>query len=71
MQATHDLITIQTADLIKAKQVAATMGLVIDRMYGGMAATMQVGARKAGPKGNHEPRWNDAQRMVFAVALAD
>lgn len=63
------LITIRTADLLKAKRLAADMNLVIDRMYGGMAATMQIGARKAGPMGNHEPRWNEVQRMVFTVAM--
>jgi hypothetical protein len=64
-----DLITIKTADLLKAKRLATDMNLVIDRMYGGMAATMRIGARKRGPMGNHEPAWNEVQRMVFTVAM--
>lgn len=65
----ENLTTIKTDDLGKAIRLAIDMGLVIDRMYGGMKETMQIGARKAGPMGNHEPRWNEVQRMVFTVAL--
>lgn len=64
-----DLITIRTEDLAKAKQIAADMGLILDRLYGGLKATMSVGGRKAGPMGNHEPRWNEAQRMAFDMAV--
>lgn len=64
-----DTIKINTADLIKAHSIAKEMGLIIDRMYGGLGKTMSVGARKAGPKGNHEPRWTETQRMVFTVAM--
>lgn len=69
MPTTHELVTIWTKDLPKAVATAREIGLVIDRMYGGKSVTMQVGARKAGPMGNHEPRWNEAQRMVFTMAM--
>lgn len=61
--------TIWTKDLLKAKSVAAEMGLVIDRMYGGLKETMTVEARKAGPMGNHEPRWTETQKMIFTMAM--
>lgn len=69
MTTTHELVTIWTKDLAKAKSVAGELGLILDRLYGGMGPTMQVGGRKAGPKGNHEPRWSDSQRMVFTMAM--
>ena len=65
----NDTITIKTADLSKAHAIAAEMGLVIDRMYGGLKETMSVGARKAGPRGNHEPKWTREQQVAFCVAF--
>lgn len=64
-----DTVKINTEDLVKAHNIANEMGLIIDRMYGGMGKTMSVGARKSGPKGNHEPLWTETQRMVFTVAM--
>lgn len=64
-----DTIKINTTDLARAHSIANEMGLIIDHMYGGLGKTMSVGARKMGPRGNHEPRWTETQRMVFAVAM--
>lgn len=64
-----ELITIRSADLSKAIRVAIDQGLVIDQIYGGTQETLRIGGRKAGPRGNHEPRWSDTQRKVFAVAM--
>ena len=64
-----DYVTIKTADLGKAHAIAREMGIVLDRMLGGLKETMKIAGRKAGPRGNHEPRWNEVQRMVFTVAL--
>lgn len=65
-----DTIKIRRTDFLKAKMLAAEMGLYLDRIYGDVDDRyMEVGARKIGPKGNHEPRWTDAQRMVLDVTL--
>ena len=62
-------ITISSSDLGKAIRLAIATGFIIDRIYGGMRETMQIGARKAGPRGNHEPRWTDAEARRFVIAL--
>lgn len=42
------------------------MGLIIDRVYGDKdKAYVNIGARKSGIRGNHEPSWTDEQREEF------
>ena len=64
-----ELITIRSDSLAKAIRVAIDQGLVIDQIYGGSQETLRIGGRQAGPRGNHEPRWNETQRKVFTVAI--
>ncbi|HEP6426926.1 TPA: hypothetical protein VDB83_001197 [Burkholderia cenocepacia] len=54
--------------LVSANKAAEEMGLVIDTVYGNTDKRyVDVSARHAGPKGNHEPRWTDAEREQFAA----
>ncbi|WP_416048983.1 hypothetical protein [Cupriavidus basilensis] len=68
MQTNH-FLKIFSADLPRAHVVAAQMGIVLDRLYGGNEESMRVSGRKAGLKGNHEPRWNEQERLAFDLAI--
>lgn len=70
MQTTQDLITIRVTTMPLAKKILAEMGLLIDRVYRAeYEGSVAISARKVGLMGNHEPRWNEAQRMAFCSAL--
>lgn len=58
-------ITIRTEKLGQAMALARVHGLVIDNMLGGLRETMEIKARHAGPRGNHEPAWTSEQRAMF------
>lgn len=59
-------IRIRAAKLNVANMIAQAMGLVVDQVYGDKdKAYVNIGARHAGPMGNHEPRWTDEQRAEF------
>lgn len=59
-------IRIRASKLDTANKIAQGMGLVIDQVYGDAdRAYVNIGARRAGVKGNHEPRWTDAERADF------
>jgi hypothetical protein len=61
-----DLIRIRLSKFSAAEQVAAAMGLTIDRVYGDTDKQyVSIGARHIGPMGNHEPRWTEEQRAEF------
>jgi 3-oxoacyl-ACP reductase-like protein len=61
-----DLIRIRVTKLDTAAKVAQGMGLIIDQVCGDQdKAYVNIGARRAGPWGNHEPRWTDEQRAEF------
>ncbi|TCK87330.1 hypothetical protein [Paraburkholderia sp. BL9I2N2] len=61
-----DLIRIRASKLDTAAKVAQGMGLIIDRVYGDKdKAYVNIGARRCGTLGNHEPRWTDEQREEF------
>ncbi|AYY96925.1 hypothetical protein EGY19_05305 [Burkholderia multivorans] len=54
--------------LLSAKRDAEAMGLVIDTVYGNEDKRyIDVSCRRMGPRGNHEPRWTDAEREQFAA----
>lgn len=66
-----DLIRIRATKLDTAAKIAQGMGLIVDRVYGDKdKAYVSIGARKCGIRGNHEPRWTDAQRNEFAMLAA-
>lgn len=59
-------IRIRASKLDTANKIAQGMGLVIDQVYGDAdRAYVNIGARRAGVKGNHEPLWTDAERADF------
>lgn len=61
-----DLIRIRATKLDTAAKIAQGMNLIIDRVYGDKdKAYVNIGARRAGVMGNHEPRWTDDQRSEF------
>ena len=61
-------VRIVRTNLLHASAKAIGMGLVIDQIYGcDSPRHLEVGARRAGPMGNHEPRWTDAEREQFAA----
>jgi hypothetical protein len=61
-----NLIRIRATKLDTATKVAQGMGLIIDQVYGDQdSAYVNIGARRAGPRGNHEPRWTDEQLAEF------
>lgn len=61
-----DLIRIRATKLDTAAKIAQGMGLIIDQVYGDKdKAYVNIGARRAGIRGNHEPRWTDEQREEF------
>lgn len=62
-------ITIRTADLGKAQNLARMYDLIIDNMLGGLRETMEIKARHCGPRGNHEPTWTDEQRSLFQLMV--
>ncbi|WP_205191563.1 hypothetical protein [Burkholderia sp. LMG 13014] len=49
---------------------AKRIGLIVDTIYGNpdKHATVDIGCRRAGPMGNHEPRWTNEQRDLFVSA---
>jgi hypothetical protein len=60
-------VRIVTMNLVSARNAAARMGLIIDQVYGCEDKRhFDVSCRHAGPRGNHEPRWSDAERDQFA-----
>lgn len=61
-------VRIVTMNLVAAKHAAARMGLIIDEIYGNADKRhFDVSARRSGPRGNHEPRWTNAEREQFAA----
>ncbi|MFM0101969.1 hypothetical protein PQR01_00275 [Paraburkholderia rhynchosiae] len=61
-----DLIRIRATKLDTAAKIAQGMGLIIDQVYGDKdKAYVNIGARRAGIRGNHEPRWTAEQRDEF------
>lgn len=64
------LVRIVRTNLLSAQAYASSMGLTIDQIYGcDSPRHLEVSCRHLGPKGNHEPRWNEAQRMAFDMAV--
>jgi hypothetical protein len=61
-------VRIVTMNLVAAKHAAARMNLIIDEIYGNADKRhFDVSCRHAGPRGNHESRWTDAEREQFAA----
>jgi hypothetical protein len=61
-----DTIRIRASKLDTAAKIAQGMNLIIDQVYGDKDhAYVNIGARRAGPWGNHEPRWTPEQRDEF------
>lgn len=61
-------IRIVRTNLPYAKDQAARMGLLIDQILGNTDKRfLDVSCRRIGPRGNHEPRWTDAEREQFAA----
>jgi len=63
-------VRIMSKNLQRAVACAHRMGLIVDTIYGNPEkhATVDIGCRRAGPMGNHEPRWTDEQRQFFVGA---
>lgn len=61
-------VRIVRTNLIYATERAQLMGLVIDQIYGNENKRLiDVSCRRAGPRGNHEPRWTNEEREQFAA----
>jgi hypothetical protein len=61
-------VRIVRTNLLSAKSAAALMGLTVDCVYGNENPRLiDVSCRHMGPRGNHEPRWTDAEREKFAA----
>lgn len=61
-------VRIVTTNLPSARKHAEGMGLLIDQVYGCESKRhFDVSCRHLGPRGNHEPRWTDAEREQFAA----
>ena len=61
-------VRIVTTNLPAAANAARDMGLIIDTVYGNEDKRhYDIACRHAGIKGNHEPRWTDAEREQFAA----
>lgn len=62
----NDLIRIRATKLDTANKICQGMGLLIDRVYGDKdPAYVNIGARRMGVMGNHEPRWSAAEMADF------
>ena len=62
-------VRIEYVNLDRACSAAALSGLLIDCIYGNKDKRLiDVSCRHMGPRGNHEPRWTDAERDEFARA---
>ena len=62
-------VRIKRSNLISAQTHAVRLGLVIDTVYGTENQQLaDVACRRMGSRGNHEPRWTDAERDQFARA---
>ncbi|ONC17958.1 hypothetical protein AQ913_22330 [Burkholderia pseudomallei] len=63
-------VRILSQNFDRAVAFAKRMGLIVDTIYGNPAKhlTVDIGCRRAGPMGNHEPRWTDEQRALFVSA---
>lgn len=63
-------VRILSTNFMRAVALAKRLGLVMDVIYGNpdKHETIDIGCRRAGPMGNHEPRWTDEQRQLFVGA---
>ncbi|WP_124523666.1 hypothetical protein [Burkholderia sp. Bp8995] len=63
-------VRILSENFDRAIAFAKRMGLIVDTIYGNPAKhpTVDIGCRRAGSAGNHEPRWTDEQRALFVSA---
>jgi hypothetical protein len=65
-EKTMNTIRIRVANLNRAMTVATGLGLVIDSICGDSDKEyLNIGARQAGVRGNHEPKWTDEQKAAF------
>lgn len=61
-------VRIVRTNLVSASKHARDMGLLIDEVYGNEDKRLiDVACRHMGPRGNHEPKWTDAEREQFAA----
>ena len=65
----HMFITIPADQYRIAQMVANNLSLHFDTIYG--TDPLTIAARQQGVRGNHEPRWTAAERLLFIRRFND